>query len=739
MTDVKLLDELERSSLPLAGGKGANLGALLQAGFPVPPGFCVTTDAYRAFVEANHLQEDILRACENLQADNPAALEAASTTIRSRFAAGKIPTDIADAIRCAYADLNRQSIAVAVRSSATAEDLPDMSFAGQQDTYLNIVGEAALLKAVVDCWGSLWTARAIGYRARNGIAQGDVALAVVVQQMVPSEASGVLFTANPLTGKRSETVIDATLGLGEALVSGQVEPDHYVVDDGQILRKTLGAKALSIRGQSGGGTQTVTEDASTQQALPDEQILELAALGRRIEQAFGAPQDIEWAWAEGRLSIVQSRPITSLYPMPIGIRDGEFLVLFSLGAIQGMLDPFTPFGADGFRLMMVAFSKVFGVRVTVETIRGFFEAGSRLFLNTTPLFRSSVGRGVLGVFMGAIEPGSRDTIEMLMDDPRLVVRKGRLKLKTRLGFLRIIIPILFTVIPNQIAPVWGRKRLLRKIETVVGDIAARHAAVRSLDERLDVIESVMSGLPVFFFRWLIPGVASGQVPMQLLLRLCADLPDGERAVLELTRGLPHNVTTEMDLALWRTACTIKADKAAAQHFVQTDAAILAAEYLGGTLPPVAQRALDNFMEHYGARGVGEIDMGRARWREEPASLIQALRSYLQIGDDVPSPDIVFRRGTEAAEEAKAKLLTMIRQSPGGRFKAWVAGKMIHRVRELVGLRESPKFAAIRIMTAIRRGLLTDAGDLVAAGLLNRPDDIFFLRLADLRALAAGTQ
>jgi hypothetical protein len=507
MSTIKLLTELSRTDLSLAGGKGANLGALLQGEFPVPPGFCITTDAYRAFVEANHLQEKIVQTCENLRADEPAALEAASATIRGCFSAGEMPPGIASEIRDAYADLNHtitqsnnHSMPVVVRSSATAEDLPDMSFAGQQDTYLNIIGEEMLLKAIIDCWGSLWTARAIGYRARNGIAQDDVSLAVVVQQMVPSEASGVLFTANPLTGKRAETVIDATLGLGEALVSGQVEPDQYVVDDGHIVGKTLGAKAITIRGQDNGGTVTVDEDASARQALPDEEILELARLGRRIEQAFGTPQDIEWAWADGQLAIVQSRPITSLYPMPVGTKEGEFLVLFSVGAIQGMLDPFTPFGADGFRMMMVAFSKVFGVQATVETIRGFFEAGSRLFLNVTPLFRSSTGRGFLGIFMGAIEPGSRETIEMLMSDPRLAIQKGRMKLRTRLGFLRIVAPIASTVIPNLIAPVWGRKRLLHKIEAVVGDIAIRHAAVTSLDERLDVIESVMDGMPMLFFK-----------------------------------------------------------------------------------------------------------------------------------------------------------------------------------------------------------------------------------------------
>jgi pyruvate,water dikinase len=221
--------------------------------------------------------------------------------------------------------------------------------------------------------------------------------------------------------------------------------------------------------------------------------------------------------------------------------------------------------------------------------------------------------------------------------------------------------------------------------------------------------------------------------------MCANLPDGERTVLELTRGLPHNVTTEMDLALWDTARTIKADAAAARHCAQADAATLAAEYMHGDLPLVAQTAIEDFMYRYGARGVGEIDMGRRRWQEEPTSLIQALCSYLHISDDQPAPDAVFRRGTVAAEAAREKLLAMLKNTPQGKMKAWLAQRMIRRIRELVGLRESPKFAAIRIMTSIRNGLLADARELVSSGVLDQPEDIFFLRLADMKAPVAGEQ
>jgi len=308
-----------QTSLAVGGGKGLNLTRPYRAGFPVPPGFIIGTTAYLSFVAKHGLSAAILDTVAHIDPGDPDALEAAAQTIRAQFAAAETPADLAAEIRSAYADLGCPP--VAVRSSATAEDLPGHSFAGQQDTYLNIIGEDSLLKAVADCWSSLWTARAIGYRARIGIDPRDVALAVVVQTMVPSETSGVLFTANPLTGNRTEMVIDATFGLGEALVSGQVEPDHYVVTAGRrTLSKSLGSKAAVVHGQADGGTVTLEQDAASQQAVPDALIRQLGRLGQRIAELFGTPQDIEWATMNEQLYVLQSRPITTLYPVPDNLR-----------------------------------------------------------------------------------------------------------------------------------------------------------------------------------------------------------------------------------------------------------------------------------------------------------------------------------------------------------------------------------------------------------------------------------
>ncbi|HSO70982.1 MAG TPA: PEP/pyruvate-binding domain-containing protein, partial [Arachnia sp.] len=267
------------ATLESCGGKGINLVRLTRAGFRVPPGFVVAADAYRLFVAANDLTTRLGDLLAGVDAGDVAALEAASDRIRRAFADGAIPVEVAEAVRAAWEQTFEPGSALAVRSSATAEDLPDLSFAGQQDTFLNVVGLDAVLEAVVSCWSSLWTARAIGYRARNAIPHEGVALAAVVQLLVPAQASGVLFTANPLTGARTETVIDATWGLGEALVSGQVEPDHFVVDSetGRISR-SVGAKAVVTTALPGGGVATSAREPDPELSLSDAEVRELVAL-----------------------------------------------------------------------------------------------------------------------------------------------------------------------------------------------------------------------------------------------------------------------------------------------------------------------------------------------------------------------------------------------------------------------------------------------------------------------------
>jgi rifampicin phosphotransferase len=378
---------LRAQLLAVVGGKAANLGELIRAGFSVPPGFCVTTAAYQR----------VAATAFDAGAPDVDMLEALARRARAAILASPVPDGVAETVDRAYRALGND-VPVAVRSSATAEDLPWASFAGQQDTYLNIVGSAAVLDAVRRCWASLWTDRAVSYRATNGIDHATVRLAVVVQQMIEPQVAGVLFTADPVTGHRGHTVIDASPGLGEAVVSGAVNPDHFVVDaSGTILERRLGDKRVAVRSLPGGGTEQVALPANAEQAcLSDVQIRDLTGVGQRVQEHYGAPQDIEWAVdAAGALWLTQARPITTLYPLPTP-PDADLHVYFCISLAQGLTRPMTPMGIAAARLFGSCGSKlVFGSEVA-DPLAGpaaFTEAGDRPFVDVTSVLRNgSAGR-----------------------------------------------------------------------------------------------------------------------------------------------------------------------------------------------------------------------------------------------------------------------------------------------------------------------------------------------------------
>ncbi|NUR88495.1 MAG: phosphoenolpyruvate synthase, partial [Nonomuraea sp.] len=326
MRTTRDFSETDATMLAEVGGKAANLGELTRAGLPVPPGWTLTTDAYREVAEGLDLTPG----------------DGLAERARDHLLSAPVPDAVREAVVKAYATLG-QDVPVAVRSSATAEDLPFASFAGQQDTFLNVVGADAVLDAVRRCWASLWTDRAVAYRESNGIDHATVRLAVVVQVMVDARVSGVMFTANPVTGRRREAVIDANPGLGEAVVSGAVNPDRFVVSGGRVLERKAGDKKLTIRPLPGGGTERV-ETAHDGLCLTDAQALALAALGDRVEHHYGAPQDTEWAIDQaGTLWLTQARPITTLYPLPEPAGPG-LRVHLSLNVAHGVKGPFTPMG-----------------------------------------------------------------------------------------------------------------------------------------------------------------------------------------------------------------------------------------------------------------------------------------------------------------------------------------------------------------------------------------------------------
>ncbi|HSN43117.1 MAG TPA: PEP/pyruvate-binding domain-containing protein, partial [Propionibacteriaceae bacterium] len=413
-------------SLARGGGKAVNLVRLASRGFPVPPGFVATTAAYEAVVAANGLDAVVTTELRTVHPTDPDSLERASALIRAAFEAATVPADIVAAIRTALATLG--DMPVAVRSSATAEDLADASFAGQQDTYLNVLGADEVLDAVRRCWGSLWTARAIGYRARAGLAHDEVSLAVVVQRQIASEASGVAFTADPLSGRRDRVVIDATFGLGEALVSGQVVPDHFVcTHSGRVLEETHGDKSVVTVALPGGGTET-RERSGHAWALDDEQAAGVARLAVAVEQEYGSPQDIEWAIADGILWLLQARAITSLYELPEDVNTPNELGMWaSFGAFQGMLEPITPIGQDAISLLLrglyVTFAATLPQRPTLDGSPVLRVAGQRLWIRIDHAYRTGLGHRLLPIFMTVADPATVAVVQSL-DEARWEPRGG---------------------------------------------------------------------------------------------------------------------------------------------------------------------------------------------------------------------------------------------------------------------------------------------------------------------------
>nr|WP_228281810.1 PEP/pyruvate-binding domain-containing protein [Rubrobacter marinus] len=338
--------EIDQMQVAVVGGKGAHLGELSRIeGLRVPAGFWVTTDAFRRIMAEAPSIDDRLDRLSRLGPDDREAISALSAQIRRTLEGIAIPDDLAAEITRQSARLG-EGAAYAVRSSATAEDLPTASFAGQQDTYLNVVGPAAILRHVGRCWASLFTERAVTYRLRNGLDHRKVRMAVVVQRMVFPRAAGTLFTADPVTGNRKVACVEATFGLGEALVSGLVNADVYGVRDGEVVAMAVATKRLAIHASPAGGTreQEIEPERQDEPALTERQVMRLVRLGRRIEAHFGRPQDIEWCLVDDGFQIVQSRPITTLFPIPEA-GDRENHVYVSVGHQQMMTDPMKPLGS----------------------------------------------------------------------------------------------------------------------------------------------------------------------------------------------------------------------------------------------------------------------------------------------------------------------------------------------------------------------------------------------------------
>jgi len=712
---VLSFQELDSSKLILAGGKGANLGELSRIeGIMVPEGFCVTTEAYKKVTGNSRELNSLLDELTRLKADERENISNTSAKIRTAVESLRIPEEIAEEV-ASYLTKFGENDAFAVRSSATAEDLPTASFAGQQDTYLNIIGKEAILKHINKCWASLFTDRAVIYRLQNGFDHRKVQLAVIVQQMVFPQTAGILFTADPVTGNRKVLSIDAGFGLGEAIVSGLVNADNYKVSNGVIVDKKISTKKLAIYALKDGGTkeQEIEPGQQTMQALTDEQILQLEHLGRKIENHFGCPQDLEWCLSDKVFYIVQSRPVTTLYPIPEA-NDLENHVYISVGHQQMMTDAMKPLGLSLWQL---------------TAARPMFKAGGRLFVDVTPHLATPAGRKAIIDVMGEHDPLIKDALIAI------TAREGFIKSlpdgQSELGPIKSSAgksaADILAQIENDPAIVAD---LIKRSETSLEELKQNIRAKSGTDLFDFILEDLHSRRSLFAQQNMEAIMAAVDASTWLNENMKKWLGE-TNAADTLSQSAPNNITSEMGRDLLDVADVIRPYPQVIDYLqhAQDDNFLDELTKLDGGQE--ARDAINTYLDKYGMRCAGEIDITKTRWGEKPAILIPMILSNVKNFE----PDAgkrKFEQGRQEALKKEQELLDRLRQLPEGEQMASETKQMIRLLRNFIGYREYPKYSIVSRSFVYKQALLKEAEHLLQANVIREKEDVYYLTFEELR-------
>lgn len=712
--------EIDKTKLALVGGKGANLGELSRIeGIQVPDGFCITTQAFKEIIDGDGEINSLLDQLAVLTVGNRKEITKVSLKIRGLIEEVSIAENVLKEITD-YLTRFSEKDAFAIRSSATAEDLPTASFAGQQDTYLNVIGKETIMKHISKCWASLFTDRAVVYRIQNGFNHRKVYLSVIVQKMVFPQASGILFTADPVTSNRKVVSIDAGFGLGEALVSGLVSADNYKVKDEEIVDKIIATKKLAIYGLKAGGTETrelvpVQQNAQT---LTDEQILQLAGTGRRIENHFGCPKDIEWCLADDIFYIVQSRPITTLYPIP-GHPDSyqgteENHVYVSVGHQQMMTDAIKPLGLSLWQL---------------TAARPMFKAGGRLFVDVAPML---------------ISPVSRKTILDVMGEHDPLIKNALVTLTERDDFVKFLSgdkeesPVIKSSKGKSSADILAQiendpmvaAELIRRTKTAIEELK-QNIQTKTGTELFDFIqEDGQSRRSLFTAQNLAAIVAAVDASTWINENMREWL--GEKNVADtLSQSAPNNITSEMGLELLNVADVIRPYPEIVEYLqrVKDDNFLDKLTRLDGGQE--ASDAINAYLDKYGMRCAGEIDITKLRWREKPAMLIPMILNNVK-NFEPGARKWKFEQGLQEALKKEQELVDRLERLPDGEQKVQETKQMISLLRNFVGYREYPKYGIVSRFFVYKLALLKEAEKLLQANIIHEMEDVYYLTFEEFR-------
>jgi pyruvate,water dikinase len=709
------LRDIDSNNIDLIGGKGANLVELSQIrDIKVPNGFCITVDAYKEVYKSNDNIKVLINELKKVNPDRIDSIKDISKKIRDTIEQIEFPEVVLNKLNKQLSKYNLDK-AFAVRSSATAEDLPTTSFAGQHDTYLNVIGKDSIINSIKKCWASLFTERAIIYRNQNEFEHDKVYLSVVIQEMIDSTISGVMFTADPNTSNRKVLSIDASYGLGEAIVSGLVSPDNYKVRDEKIIKKIISSKNNAIRTLSNGGIneEVVNEMSKKSQALEDEKILELAKLGRQIEKHFSLPQDIEWCIKDGEIFIVQSRPITTLYPIP-KVENGENRVFFSSGHLQMMTAPVKPLGIYFFRSVIS--------NPPSQVI------GGRLYCDITHDLASPIGRIIVKNILGVIGDSLlTDSIAKVIKDKKYIrtLKKGKDKvihLDNNNGGLSVLFHAYKIYKENN-------------PDIIKGFMDDEQKSIDDMEAKI----KTLSGADVFDFIYqdhegrrskLMQPVNAGAMATVMLAnmwfsRKIKKLLGIENAADTIIQSIPNSVTSDTGLALLDVADVVRKHPDVVEYFKNANDKTFFDDISKLDGGEQVCSSIKEYLNLYGMRCSGDIDITVPRWSEEPTKLIPIIMN--NINNFEPNyRQKKYEDGLNESNKIISSLLEQVEKLPRGKSKAKRIKKVASLIRNYIGYREYPKFSYIKRYFIYKQALLKEASKLLEKGIIKEIEDVYYL-------------
>ena len=721
---VYSLKEKNELNISDVGGKGFNLVEMSKIeGIPVPDSFCITTEAFKKTYEKNNELSSMVDQLSNLNVADQDKISSIGKQIREVMENILIPQAISEEINAQLNKFN-ENTAYAVRSSATAEDLPTASFAGQHDTYLNIIGLESITRHIIKCWASLFTERALIYRMKNGFDHRNVYIAVVIQKMVLPQASGIMFTADPVSGNRNVISIDASYGIGEALVSGLVNPDTYKIKGGKIVDRKISSKEMAIYPISEGGTEErkIEGEYRTEQTLTDDEIVKLEELGRKIEIYFTTPQDIEWCLFGNKFYFVQSRPITTLYPVP-EIDKGDSRVFMSAGHMQMMTDPVKPLGMHFLKAALeLSPSK---------------EIGGRLYADITHDLAAPLGRLIFKKFIGmAGDDLITDAIAQIIDNKKLIktLPKGKdkiIKAENNSG--------VFSILSNAY-------RIFKKNDPdiIKGLIAEEDNKIKKMKEQIEKL----SDDEVFNFiyndhdkrRQKIASPPNAGALTAVLLsekwfsRKIEKWLGIKNAADTFLMSIPNSITGETGFLLLEVADTLRDYPEIINYLQNPNDQTFFEDIAGFDGGESVCESIKSYLSKYGMRCSGDIDITVPRWSEKPSEIAPVLLSNIRnFGPN--GSKLKFDQGIIEAQKRIEEIAGKVSKLHGGRKKAKKIRKIAGLIRNYIAFREYPKFSIIKRYYIYKKALLKEASKLLQKGIIKEIEDVYFLYFDEFRDAA----